>query len=115
MKNDNVSPIASRIIEKCGGHRAVAALTGRSLEQVYRWTYSKAKGGTGGTIPAAVQERLVAAARSGAVPLVATDFIDLPDLSNSSADGASAEDAEGCPSSSSLGVALSPDTNASDR
>lgn len=54
---DTVSPQAQRIIGKFGGARALAehitVATGHKISTptIYRWTYSKARGGTGGFIP----------------------------------------------------------------
>lgn len=78
MSHERTSPVASRVIAKCGGHKAVAKLTGVDLSNVYRWTYSKSRGGTGGVIPAEPLAILVDAARTGLVDLEATDIVDLP-------------------------------------
>lgn len=79
MKSETLSPVAARVIEKCGGHKAVSLLTGAKLSAVYRWTYARSKGGRGGEIPREPRAKLVEAARAGVVDLVASDFIDLPD------------------------------------
>ena len=75
---DQVSPIAARIIQKCGGHKAVALITGAKLSAVYRWTYPRSRGGRGGVIPRGPQAKLIEAARAGLVNLTAEDFVDLP-------------------------------------
>jgi len=46
-----VSPVASRVIAKCGGHQAVADVLGIDVSRVYRFTYGADRGGTGGLIP----------------------------------------------------------------
>ena len=68
---------AKRIIDKCGGHKAVAEMTGTSLTNVYRWTYPKENGGTGGLIPAKYQAPLLASAKERGVDLNASDFIEV--------------------------------------
>lgn len=56
-----ISPIASRVIEKCGGVARAAALTGKSESWVHRWKYPKSNGGTGGHVPRRAQEALIKA------------------------------------------------------
>lgn len=68
--------IAERIIEKCGGVKATAEIVGKSESWVYRWTYDKDKGGTGGTVPRSAQEKIMRAARDGTVPVRAEDFFE---------------------------------------
>lgn len=68
--------IAQRVIAKCGGVRATAQLTGKTISVVYRWTYDKSKGGTGGLIPADAQQTIMAAAGRGEVPVVPEDFFE---------------------------------------
>jgi len=52
--------VATRIIDKLGGHQAVADLLGCHVTRVYRWTYSLERGGTGGLIPLKQQRLLIA-------------------------------------------------------
>jgi hypothetical protein len=54
-----VSPVASRIIAKCGGHQAVADALKIDISRVYRFTYEPDRGGTGGLIPAKHQSVLL--------------------------------------------------------
>jgi hypothetical protein len=54
---------ANTIIAICGGFRAVSEMTGRNETRVRRWAYPKSRGGTGGYIPAEVQQVLLAKAR----------------------------------------------------
>ncbi len=70
--------IAQRIINKCGGPHAVAQMTGASVSRVYRWTYAKARGGTGGVIPARHHRPLLSEARKRGIDLRPEDFFDLP-------------------------------------
>lgn len=74
-----VLPIAARIIEKCGGVAATAKLAERTEVSVYRWTWPKEKGGTGGLVPTEAQQKIMAAAQRGEVQLSPADFFDLPD------------------------------------
>jgi hypothetical protein len=66
--------IAEKIIRKCGGHAQVAAWLGLSLTQIYRWTYPREKGGTGGLVPACRQAELLAKARQVGIDLRPDDF-----------------------------------------
>lgn len=71
----NATP-AARIIAKLGLPK-VMEITGRKSSVVYRWTYSKDNGGTGGIIPADSQQLLMAAARRGEIDITADDFFPL--------------------------------------
>lgn len=44
--------VASNIISKFGGAYKLSEVIGIDVSQIYRWTYPKEKGGTGGSIPA---------------------------------------------------------------
>ena len=65
---------AKKIIEICGGFEAVAEMTSRSVTRVHRWTYPKERGGTGGLIPADIQQTLMVKARERGLPLTPADF-----------------------------------------
>lgn len=67
---------AERIITLCGGFDAVASITGRSANQVRKWTYPKARGGTGGLIPSQFHQLLLDAMRGADRPLRPDDFFD---------------------------------------
>lgn len=67
---------ASRIIEKCGGHEAVAAMAGVHVTRVFRWTYPKERGGTGGIIPHRHQQTLLCKAREQGIALDPADFFE---------------------------------------
>lgn len=68
--------IAQRVITKCGGYEKTAAITERTVSVVYRWTYEKSKGGTGGLIPADAQQKIMAAASRKEVDILASDFFE---------------------------------------
>lgn len=42
---------AERIIDKFNGRYNLARLIGKQPSTIYRWTYPRSKGGTGGLIP----------------------------------------------------------------
>lgn len=65
---------AESIIKKCGGVSKTAKLAGTSENWVYRWTYPKDKGGTGGEVPAPAQRNLIAAAARGECDVTPADF-----------------------------------------
>lgn len=65
---------ASRVIEKCGGHKKVAEWLGVDVSRVFRWTYEIERGGTGGKIPGRHQEQLLAKARRAGIELEPADF-----------------------------------------
>lgn len=70
--------VAARIIRKCGGHQVVAGMLGVHVSRVHRWTYDRARGGTGGVIPTRHQSELLARARAAGIDLTAADFFDAP-------------------------------------
>lgn len=78
MDRTHVSPIAARIIAKCGGVSRTAKLSERSPVTIHKWRRSKAEGGTGGLIPADAQAKLWAAVTRGEVDLAPADFFDIP-------------------------------------
>jgi hypothetical protein len=73
MRDYKLNP-AHKVIQDLGGFEAVAALTGKHISRVYRWTYPKAKGGTGGHIPPADAALLLAHARAEGLPVTAASF-----------------------------------------
>lgn len=75
--NQQVSPVAARVIARCGGVAAVARLTGRAAVSIHKWRHPKEKGGTGGLIPTEAQVLLMDAASRGEVDLTPADFFDL--------------------------------------
>jgi len=72
----NVSPVAKNVIQKSGGVGKISQITGRAESSIYKWTYPKEKGGTGGLIPAEAQAELMAASMRGEVDLCAEDFFE---------------------------------------
>lgn len=69
-----MNPAAS-IISRMGGVEAVAAITGRHISRVYRWTYPVERGGTGGEIPRKEARKILAYARDNGIGLSAEDFL----------------------------------------
>ena len=65
---------AAAIIEKCGGHAAVAGWLGLDISRVYRWTYPKERGGTGGLIPAQYHQPILRHAIAAGKGLTPDDF-----------------------------------------
>lgn len=73
----NTSP-AKHVISKCGGHKLVSDWLGVRLSTVYRFTYPKDQGGTGGLIPARYQQVLLTKAAELGIELDPTDFFERP-------------------------------------
>lgn len=65
---------AARIVRLLGGPAVTAELAGRKAKSVYRWLQPKTEGGTGGRVPAAVQDLLIAAASARGIALDHADF-----------------------------------------
>ena len=65
---------ASHIIALLGGPQATAELAGVHISRVFRWTYPKARGGTGGLVPAQHQQHLLDCARARGIALEPADF-----------------------------------------
>lgn len=66
--------VAEHVIAKCGGPQVVAEMLGCHVTRVYRWTYPKKKGGTGGVIPTARQDKLLQKAKARGISLEPADF-----------------------------------------
>lgn len=66
--------VAGKIILKCGGHQKVADMLGLDVSQIYRWTYPKSRGGTGGIIPTKRQNKLLQVARNSGIEINPDDF-----------------------------------------
>lgn len=58
-KDTHISPVAARVIAKCGGVKQTAKKAGFAESWVYRWTYPRHRGGTGGEVPQPAQRKLV--------------------------------------------------------
>mgnify|MGYP001558858584 CR=1 FL=1 len=67
---------ADRVIDLLGGPIATAKASGRSLMSVYRWTWPRKRGGTGGHVPAEAAQALLRYAKEKNLPLVAADFFE---------------------------------------
>jgi hypothetical protein len=74
---------AENIITKCaaadpekGGHAVIAAWLKIDVSRVYRWTYPKDRGGTGGIIPAKHQQTLLEKAKAADIRLRPADFFE---------------------------------------
>lgn len=74
--------VATRVINKLGGVRAVSLMLGLSPQAIYRWTWPKENFGGGGLIPHRRQLELMVAARQRGIELTPEDFF--PRLPNGS-------------------------------
>lgn len=77
MHADPEKTVAARVIAKCGGVQIVSDWLGITLPQVYKFTYPKEKGGTGGLIPSKHQPTLLQKSRESGGDLQPSDFFDL--------------------------------------
>lgn len=73
MRDEKLDPALS-VIRTLGGFEKVAEITKKHISNVYRWTYPKARGGTGGVIPQADAELLLAHAKAHNLPVTAESF-----------------------------------------
>jgi acetylglutamate kinase len=71
-----MSKIADRIIALCGGPQIVSEWLGISPTSVYRWTYPRSSGGSGGHVPQKHIEPLLEAAGRRGIPLTLQNFFD---------------------------------------
>lgn len=69
---------ADRVIEKFEGAPRLAELIGRDDSTVYRWTYPREKGGTGGVIPGNALVLVIRAAKQEGILLTDADLSPLP-------------------------------------
>lgn len=67
--------VATRVIEKFGGARALAKVLGCDPSRVYRWTYSSKRGGTGGLIPQRQHKKLLKVAKKLGINLRYSDLV----------------------------------------
>lgn len=72
----NTSTIAKTVIDILGGAPIVSEIVNRDVSQVYRWTYPKEKGGTGGLVPAVYQQLLLDWAKQNEKPLLPEHFFE---------------------------------------
>lgn len=73
MSDRNLEP-ASTVLAKIGGVEVASKVTGKHVSRVYRWTYPREKGGTGGVIPHDDATKLLKYAGENSIPLTAADF-----------------------------------------
>lgn len=76
MKKHQLNPAFS-VIKKIGGVALVSTITGRDVSRVYRWTYPKELGGTGGFIPHEEALKLLDHAKVNGLSLTPSDFFDV--------------------------------------
>lgn len=74
---------AEHVIAKCaaadpdkGGYAVIAGWLKIDVSRVYRWTYPKERGGTGGIIPAKHQQTLLEKAQAADIRLKPADFFE---------------------------------------
>lgn len=65
---------AAKILKKLGGPRRVAVALGIDPATVYKWTYEKSRGGTGGIIPSSSISKVQKFAQQAGVELTAQDW-----------------------------------------
>jgi len=75
LLKDDGNTAADRVIHAFGGASRLADLTGIDKSSVYRWTYSKEKGGTNGAIPHANHGTIMAAAFKHKIKLTRSDLV----------------------------------------
>ena len=73
-----MSTIAKDIIERLGGVRVVAEITGSNASTVHRWTYPHDRNGRGGFIPRWHHDALIEYAKQNSIPLEYADFVTPP-------------------------------------
>lgn len=76
---------AAHIIKLLGGEAELASITGTAITAPYRWQYPRARGGTGGQIPAKYLRRIIEAAGRRGIILSPNDFFTARDASGSGA------------------------------
>lgn len=69
---------AQNIIAKFGGVPALAKAAGLSLNSVYKWTYPKERGGTGGLIPTDKLPAVLDAAQANGIQITVDDLRGAP-------------------------------------
>ena len=66
---------AERIIKRFSGAYALAEMIGYTPAAVYKWTYPKAKGGTGGLVPTGAVPKILAAAKRERIRILLEDWV----------------------------------------
>ena len=75
LLGDDGKTAAERVIDLFGGASRLAELTGIDKSSVYRWTYSKEKGGTDGAIPHANHDNIIKTAFIFKIPMTRSDLV----------------------------------------
>ena len=78
-----VADQASKIIKKLGGYGRTSRLLGVARSTVYRWTWPRSAGGTGGIIPPKMLPSLILAARRDGILLSPQDLYPEPSIHES--------------------------------
>lgn len=73
MSDRNLEP-ANTVLAKIGGVDVAAQVTGKHPSRIYRWTYPRAKGGTGGVVPHDDATKLLRHASENGIALTPSDF-----------------------------------------
>lgn len=71
---DNQLEPARSVLAKIGGVDVAAKITGKHVSRVYRWTYPRERGGTGGVVPHDDATKLLDHAKQNDIDLRADDF-----------------------------------------
>lgn len=69
-----LSTQAAKIAAKFGGFPKLAKAVKRTPATVYRWSYPKNRGGTGGVIPSSATAAVIAAAKRRNIRIPAADW-----------------------------------------
>ena len=75
LLGDDGKTAADRVIYTFGGATRLANLTGIDKSSVYRWRYSKERGGTDGAIPHANHGKILAVAFKNNIKLTRSDLV----------------------------------------
>lgn len=74
MSDDAKLEPARSVLAKIGGVEVAAKITGKHVSRIYRWTYPREKGGTGGVVPHDDATKLLEYARANSLDLQPADF-----------------------------------------
>lgn len=77
MSDDDKLDPAKTVLTKIGGVDVAARVTGKHVSRVYRWTYPREKGGTGGVVPHDDATKLLEYAKANGIALDAGDFFQI--------------------------------------
>jgi hypothetical protein len=76
MSEKQLEP-ARTVLSKIGGVEVASKVTGKHVSRIYRWTYPRDKGGTGGVVPHDDATKLLEHAKANQIDLTAEDFFAL--------------------------------------